>query len=496
MVAQGAALYAASNFVDEEEDAGIGEQADMSAQTESGESVKVKVTLKYDDIVYKMTARVTGKISGIDPAEIDRYSIACIGGEDAQTEVWSGGEAALDDAETGVFMTTVEIVRPNAVNMYRVRVTDKTGREIPLAGAQFKLRHKEYGLKNSAPPLPFNVGVLTTDGMDNYIDWLLEKNTGLPATVTKTYRLNKTLDPGKPDTFHILVYEGEDKYNEDADFLAGDIHVRSRDLPGVLKENSDIELTIEIDESRCMTVKAYAKALGHTITSEQLRRSEENYLSYPKRLDDLIRKINDEIMKTISELGRTGVDVKEERDRCIALKRRCDEQVKKEPDNDMIDRLSDEFNELKSEVLEKKRGNRTAEKEMNLQEALNYNADMFDRYGTAEDRKRLMEFRREMEEARNEQEQAFIKQRLDRYQFDQVLMNSFDWLKGRLEWHIESRGMFKDAGKASYWMEYGRNAVEEKNFAELKQSVLELDRLRVWDSGQNTGEKLADLKSV
>ncbi|MBR0163192.1 MAG: Hsp70 family protein [Lachnospiraceae bacterium] len=497
VVAQGAALFAASSFVEVEEEGEADDADGASAQDQpSGTDAAMSLELKYDDVVYKTNARITGKFKGADIATIDRYSIACLGDGDAKTEIWSGGAAGLDDPETGVFMTTVNIVRENGVNHYRITATDKAGNDIPLKNAEFKIIHKEHGLKNSAPPLPFNVGVLTTDGTENYIDWLLEKNTGLPATVTRTYRLNKTLDPQKQDTFHILVYEGEDKYNEDADFLAGDVHVRSRDLPGVLHENSDIELTIEIDESRCMTVRAFAKALNHTITSEQLRKSEENYLSFPKRLDDLIRKINDEIMKTIGELGRSGVDVKKEREQCIELKRRCDDQARKEIDNDEIDRLSDEFNELKSAVLEKKRGSKEATKQRSLQEDVDIYISDVDRYGTKEDVERFKEFRKELETAQSDEEREYIRNRMNRYRVDQVLWKSFDFLKNRLRFHIESNGRYKDAEKASYWMDRGSKAAENKDFRELKDCVNELDRLRIWDSGNEGSDHLADLKSV
>lgn len=97
----------------------------------------------------------------------------------------------------------------------------------------------------------------------------LEKNKSLPAIGTKNgLKTQKQIRPGMDsDIIKIPIYQGEHGadgtralYNEHV----YDIIISGSDLPALLPENSDVDLTISIDKSQLVSVQAYFPYLDHT----------------------------------------------------------------------------------------------------------------------------------------------------------------------------------------------------------------------------------------
>ena len=127
-----------------------------------------------------------------------------------------------------------------------------------VVGYLFEVLHKPTALKLSAPPLMYAIGIMVTDGTDNYIDWIFEKDTKLLVKSKPIpYILNKTLCPEEDTEFELYVYEGEDKYNPHANDLIRKIHIRSRELTRTLEMGTKVEITIEIDENHCGSITGY-----------------------------------------------------------------------------------------------------------------------------------------------------------------------------------------------------------------------------------------------
>lgn len=90
----------------------------------------------------------------------------------------------------------------------------------------------------------------------------IEKNQSIPAVGTRNgLKTQKQIRPGMDSDFiKIPVYEGEHNaegtraiYNEHVK----DIIISGADLPSLLPENSDVDLTVNIDRSEKITVTAY-----------------------------------------------------------------------------------------------------------------------------------------------------------------------------------------------------------------------------------------------
>src|SRR5699024_8317957 len=97
----------------------------------------------------------------------------------------------------------------------------------------------------------------------------LEKNNSIPAVgIRNALKTQKQIRPGMDGDFiRIPIYEGEHNaeatraiYNEHVT----DIRISGSDLPSLLPENSDVDLTVNIDRSEKITVTAYFPYLDYS----------------------------------------------------------------------------------------------------------------------------------------------------------------------------------------------------------------------------------------
>lgn len=129
------------------------------------------------------------------------------------------------------------------------------------------------GSKIGNATLPYNWGIeikLKSTGKIVFKEVSgLEKNKSLPAIGTKNgLKTQKQIRPGMDSDFiKIPIYQGEHGadgtralYNEHV----YDIIISGSDLPALLPENSDVDLTISIDKSQLVSVQAYFPYLDHT----------------------------------------------------------------------------------------------------------------------------------------------------------------------------------------------------------------------------------------
>lgn len=86
---------------------------------------------------------------------------------------------------------------------------------------------------------------------------LFQRNTILPAHKNFTTPVNKTVKKGSTDSFNIRVVEGRHDTLPEANKNIGFLQIKGTDLTRDIVKGSDIEITIEMSESRDLTIKAY-----------------------------------------------------------------------------------------------------------------------------------------------------------------------------------------------------------------------------------------------
>jgi molecular chaperone DnaK len=251
VVSKGAALYSSTRtlpieIIDKSRTKGkiqieIGHDGD-SVETEDFITLKI------------LEDKTEGKIPDEVFAEINR-------GDNA----WSSGKVEINTIGEVFEVSIVQGV----TNIFEVILYDSKGNKLESEPSDFKI----IPVKIPPATLPYNIGVEIKQKATGKIVFTtvkgLVKNQSLPATGTLNgLKTQKQIRPGMDSDFiKIPVYQGEHGsegtraiYNEHV----YDIIISGTDLPALLPENSDVDLTINLDKSQQMSVQAYFPYLDHT----------------------------------------------------------------------------------------------------------------------------------------------------------------------------------------------------------------------------------------
>ena len=252
VVSKGAALYASTVDVSEE----VREQtrdktkiqleiANESSTVETEEFVPIKI----------LADKTEGEIPEKVFAEVTRGDKA-----------WSSGKK-----EINTIGEVVEIqLNEGKTNIFEVVLFDDKGNILESEPGTFSVIQ---GSKIGKATLAYNLGIELKDKSTGKVRFKtikgLEKNQSIPTVgTTNGLKTQKQIRPGMDSDFiRIPVYEGEHAsegtraiYNE----IISDIKISGADLPSLLPENSDVDLTVNIDRSEKITVTAYFPYLDYS----------------------------------------------------------------------------------------------------------------------------------------------------------------------------------------------------------------------------------------
>src|SRR5690554_5137972 len=289
VVSKGAALYASTVDISEE----------IKEQTRDKSKIQIEIgheasTVELEEFVtLKILADKTeGTIPEKVFAEITRSDKA-----------WSSGKVEINEIGEVIETQLVE----GKTNGFEVKLYDDKGNILESEPKEFTVIQ---GSKIGSATLAFNIGIEIKKRESGKIVFEtlngLKKNTSIPAVGTRNgLKTQKQIRPGmESDFIKIPVYEGEHEadgtraiYNNHVT----DIVISGADLPALLPENSDVDLTVNVDRSEKITVTAYFPYLdfSYEATVEKIISSiETNWLS------NEIRKAKG----SIEELKDEGID--------------------------------------------------------------------------------------------------------------------------------------------------------------------------------------------
>jgi molecular chaperone DnaK len=252
VVSKGAALYASTVELSEE----------IKEQTR--DKTKIQLEIGHESSTVEIEEFVTLKIlEDKTEGEIPEKVFAEIKRGD---NAWSSGKVEINTIGEVLDVQLNE----GKTNVFGVTLYDDKGNLLESEPNSFSVIQ---GSKIGSATLPYIWGIeikLKSTGKIVFKEVSgLEKNKSLPATGTKNgLKTQKQIRPGMDSDFiKIPLYQGEHGsdgtraiYNEHV----YDIVISGADLPALLPENSDVDLTIHIDKSQNVSVQAYFPYLDHT----------------------------------------------------------------------------------------------------------------------------------------------------------------------------------------------------------------------------------------
>jgi len=306
VVAKGAALYAST--------INVSEQVAEATRDKS----KIQLTLGYEPTTVEMEEFVTIKI---DYEKTSANIPDKIMSEFTRSDkAWSSGKMEID--KMGVVIE-LKLLSAKA-NLFDIILFDDKGNQLLCEPNSLSIIQ---GSKVGSAILPYNIGIeaksKTTDrpGFTAFIG--LEKNKSIPAKGVKNgLKTQKQLRPGmKEDFFKIPIYQGE--YNAEGSRASNNEHVydiiiSGQDVPSLLPENSDVDITLYVDNSERMKIEAYFPLLDHTCeieipTNNVQKEIEANWLKSElnKAKQSIIMIKQEGIHKDLNELDTLSNEISE-----------------------------------------------------------------------------------------------------------------------------------------------------------------------------------------
>lgn len=273
VVSKGAALYASTVSISEE----------IKEQTRDKSKIQIEIgheasTVELEEFV---TLKIlTDKTEGTIPEKVFA--------EIARTDkAWSSGKVEINEIGEVIETQLIE----GKTNGFEVALFDDKGNLLESEPKEFTIIQGIGGL-NSMQGLTLNWGIEIKKRETGKIEFRqvsgLEQNKSLPATGTANgLKTQKQIRPGMDSDFiKIPLYQGEHGadgtraiYNDHV----YDIIISGADLPALLPDNSDVDLTISIDKSQKVSIQAYFPYLDHTseieVPTDTVQSVETNWLS-------------------------------------------------------------------------------------------------------------------------------------------------------------------------------------------------------------------------
>jgi molecular chaperone DnaK len=258
VVSKGAALFAST--VDVSDDIKEQERDKTKIQLQLGYEA---TTVNEEELISVIVLK--DKTEGEVP---DKVFVEIVRGDKA----WSSGKVELDGKndkgeKAGAIELKFNLGKPNLFNVYSY---NEQGDLLPSEPSSFTIIQ---GSKIGSATLPYFFGLEIKSRASGKVVFRsikgLEKNQSTPATgTTNGLKTQKQIRPGmKEDSLKIPLYQGEhgaDGTRAIHNEHVYDVIITGEDLPKLLPEGSDVDLTVKVDKSERITLSAFFPALDYT----------------------------------------------------------------------------------------------------------------------------------------------------------------------------------------------------------------------------------------
>jgi molecular chaperone DnaK len=463
-VAIGAAFYAGNKTRKIENTSNLGQNTEGSSSAEKPtitlKTAYQKATQDRDEI---FMADVSGAIEGMT------YRLM------RQDGGFDSGQKPLSPRISEVLPLVT-----NELNIFNFKVFDTYSNTVATNVSTVEIIHGKFSLYGQPLPNDICVEVDDFDNNTTKLEVIFEKNAILPLKKTLIRRVSKTINKGSDESLIINVLEGSRFATAAACLPLGVIEFKGQDLTMNLVKGSDVEIVIEVSESRDLKIQAVL-----LMTDQEL----SDIFSPSARVVNL-QKLQIEVIELLRYARRelTGLEREEmyseaaKVQKCIVELDTMTASLKSVSEKDVTD--------IRYQIEERKRKlAQILDEVLRGRHAEGIKSDYFDT-------KRFVEYTLENEGATD----------THRERYDRLIQNERDFLAAnnialiqskiddlrRLAWQVNQNnpvylsGLFHyfatlddytDRRKAQSYIELGEKALQRQNYQELKSVLYSLDAL-------------------
>jgi molecular chaperone DnaK len=466
VVARGAALFASSL-----------EWADTTVPS-ARSNTAVTLQLGYDKVSSLVQAPVAGSVAPRNVVEAVKF--------DADGGFWTSGWIPLID---NTFDTQLQLLEGKQTRFW-VYARQPDGTLLDVEPNSLSIRH---GLVPTAPPLPHSIGIeVVKSGGKSELDFIFPKGRPLPAETRVRYRAAREFRPTQPDEIlAIKVWEGETPEDPKANEWVGAMTISAHSLRRPIREGSEVELAVRIDESRRISVDAFLRHTGESFSGEiylperEQRDPNEQVRQLPSSIEHLLGRI--EALETASvQSGNFEAAAKVARLRKELEDLDLDAAVPAgfSDDRDHASRLLQRTQELRRQLIaiEKEIGAGSSGR-VELEKAreeLDTTKEIIEKFGSARDKDHLSTVKRELETAdRRADMRSARKAGEDLQSLKWRVLFSQEWFwKEAFEAQQSPGRKFLNPQEARKWLEAGQEALRKGDSPSLEEAVKNLWRLQ------------------
>ena len=158
-------------------------------------------------------------------------------------------------------------LRVGAFNFFHFKVFDSQNNAIDVGFDTIQIAQGRYSLAGQGLPEDICLVLDDLENKDTKLKRIFSKNNILPAKTKFTVEVARTIVKGSDDyVISILVVEGPSERHSLTNKPIGNLKISGKDINRDLLKGTEIDLTIEMSESRDLKVSAYLNGTGQELT--------------------------------------------------------------------------------------------------------------------------------------------------------------------------------------------------------------------------------------
>jgi len=158
-------------------------------------------------------------------------------------------------------------LRVGMYNFFHFKVFDSQNNAIDVGFDTIQIAQGRYSLAGQVLPEDICLVLDDLENKDTKLKRIFSKNNILPAKTKFTVEVARTIVKGSDDyVISILVVEGPSERHSLTNKPIGNLKISGKEINRDLLKGTEIDLTIEMTESRDLTVSAYLNGTGQELT--------------------------------------------------------------------------------------------------------------------------------------------------------------------------------------------------------------------------------------
>jgi molecular chaperone DnaK len=363
----------------------------------------------------------------------------------------------------------------DSYNFFRFTVLDDKNNVVDTDAELIGIAQGKYNV--AGQPLPHDICLETDNDPEleinsTKLDLFFQKNTILPQKRTKQYGLHKSILKGGNDKIVINVLEGPQSALPEANQSIGYIEIDGSKVSRDILRGTEIEVTLEMSESRDLKVTVYIPMSDQQFTTV-FNPSKRNVpvIKLQEEAESLSQKLNEEIE------GAVKREDYETADQLTALKRKVDDLVINTTsltNDDVTDKkfqFEDNKRKIAQEIDDATRDKRISILKVKYNEDKDWCKKIVDENGNDHDHKIFGEIVGREQVFLNSITPVKIMEAIEELidLGSNILWRTPNFLIGRFKRLIEKPQLFNDQEQAKSLIEAGNMAITSKNFDRLRE---------------------------